>query len=167
MAPNSPTTAQSLGSLIKSARDIMRKDKGLNGDVDRLPMLTWIMFLKFLDDMERIRSDEAALEGKPLRPVIDAPYRWRDWNPANSTAEDGGLHNAMTGDALIAFISQDEAVRPDGERGLGLFAHLRSLDGGGGTERRDVVASVFRGTVNRMQSGYILRDVLNKVSEIH
>ena len=46
-----PTTAQSLGSLLKSARDIMRKDKGLNGDLDRLPMLTWIMFLKFLDDL--------------------------------------------------------------------------------------------------------------------
>ena len=46
-----PTTAQRLGSLIKSSRDIMRKDKGLNGDLDRLPMLTWIMFLKFLDDI--------------------------------------------------------------------------------------------------------------------
>ena len=43
-----PTTAQSLGALIKSARDIMRKDKGLNGDLDQLPMLTWIMFLKSL-----------------------------------------------------------------------------------------------------------------------
>ena len=47
------TTAQQLGSLIKSARDIMRKDSGLNGDIDRLPMLTWVMFLKFLDDMEQ------------------------------------------------------------------------------------------------------------------
>lgn len=46
------TTAQSLGSVVKSCRDIMRKDKGLNGDLDRLPLLTWIMFLKFLDDME-------------------------------------------------------------------------------------------------------------------
>ena len=45
------TTTQQLGSLIKSARDIMRKDKGLNGDLDRLPMLTWILFLKFLDDL--------------------------------------------------------------------------------------------------------------------
>ncbi len=44
------TTAQQLSALIKSARDIMRKDKGLNGDLDRLPLLTWIMFLKFLDD---------------------------------------------------------------------------------------------------------------------
>src|SRR5215210_4496541 len=69
------TTAQQLGSIVKSARDIMRKDKGLNGDIDRLPMLTWIMFLKFLDDMEVVRSDEAALAGKPFRPVVDAPYR--------------------------------------------------------------------------------------------
>ena len=55
--------AQPLGSLIKSARDIMRKDKGLNGDLDRLPMLTWIMFLKFLDDMEHIREEEAVSSG--------------------------------------------------------------------------------------------------------
>jgi type I restriction enzyme M protein len=161
------TTAQRLGAVLKACRDIMRKDKGLSGDVDRLPMLTWIMFLKFLDDMERVRSDEAALEGKAFRPIIDSPYRWRDWNPPNSEADDGGLHNAMTGDALTAFINQDEAMRPDGERGPGLFAHLRSLDGGGGLDRADVIASVFRGTVNRMQSGYLLRDVLDKVGEMH
>ncbi|MCX5909153.1 MAG: type I restriction-modification system subunit M N-terminal domain-containing protein, partial [Deltaproteobacteria bacterium] len=73
------TTVQQLGSLIKSARDIMRKDKGLNGDLDRLPMLTWIMFLKFLDDLEQIREQEALMAGKKFRPAIDPPYRWRDW----------------------------------------------------------------------------------------
>jgi type I restriction enzyme M protein len=145
----------------------MRKDKGLSGDVDRIPMLTWIMFLKFFDDMERVRGDEAALEGKRFRPVISAPYRWRDWNPANLSTEDEGLHNAMTGDALLAFINQDEAMRPDGKRGAGLFAHLRSNEGAGTDPRSDVIATVFRGTVNRMQSGYILRDVLDAVGEIH
>ena len=73
------TTAQSLGSSIKSARDMMRKDKGLNGDLDRLPLLTWIMFLKFLDDLEQQRAQEAKLAGKRFRPAIEAPYRWRDW----------------------------------------------------------------------------------------
>ena len=57
----------------------MRKDKGLNGDLDRLPMLTWIMFLKFLDDMERIEETKAALAETDYRAVIDPPYRWRDW----------------------------------------------------------------------------------------
>src|SRR5436305_2661787 len=101
------TTAQQLGSIVKSARDIMRKDKGLNGDLDRLPMLTWIMFLKFLDDMERIHKDEAAMEGRSYRVTIEQPYRWRDWNPQNHTGIDDGLHNALTGDALLAFINQD------------------------------------------------------------
>jgi type I restriction enzyme M protein len=151
------STAQQLGSLIKSCRDIMRKDKGLNGDLDRLPMLTWIMFLKFLDDMEEIRKEEATLAGKKFRSAVEAPYRWRDW----AAKEDG-----ITGPELIAFINQDEAVRPDGKRGPGLFAHLRSLQSTNG-DRRDVIARVFDGTVNRMVNGYLLRDVLNKVNEIH
>src|ERR1700759_4206184 len=112
----SPTTTQSLGSLLKSARDIMRKDKGLNGDLDRLPLLTWIMFLKFLDDLEQQREEEAELAGKKFKAALDAPYRWRDWaaNP-----------QGITGDELLAFINSDEAVRVDGEKGPGLFAYLR------------------------------------------
>src|ERR1035441_6471585 len=79
------TTSQRLGSLIKAARDIMRKDKGLSGDLDRLPMLTWIFFLKFLDDMERLEEQKAALKGSKYRSAIAAPYRWRDW----AAKEDG------------------------------------------------------------------------------
>lgn len=153
-----PTTAQALGSLLKSARDIMRKDKGLNGDLDRLPLLTWIMFLKFLDDLEAAGEEEAALAGKKFQAAIDPPYRWRDW-AANQ--------QGITGDELLSFINQDEAVRPDGRRGAGLFAHLRSLTSSNGDDRRDVVATVFRGVDNRMKSGYLLRDVINKVAEIH
>lgn len=152
------TTAQALGSLIKSARDIMRKDKGLNGDLDRLPLLTWIMFLKFLDDLEQQREDEAKLGGKKFRPAIEPPYRWRDW------ASDS---QGVTGDELLAFINNDEAVRPDGTKGAGLFSYLRSLTSSNGDDRRDVIATVFKGVDNRMKSGYLLRDVINKVGGIH
>ncbi len=154
----SQTTAQSLGSLVKSCRDIMRKDKGLSTDIDRLPMLTWIMFLKFLDDLEQSREAEATLANKRFKPVIESPYRWRDW----AAKSDG-----ITGDSLIAFINNDEAVRPDGTRGLGLFAYLRSLQGSNGGDRRDVVRAVFQGTVNRMINGYLLRDVINKMNSIN
>src|SRR4051794_23767207 len=147
------TTAQQLGSILKSARDIMRKDKGLNGDLDRLPMLTWIMFLKFLDDMEEVRKEEAELAGKRFRMALEPPYRWRDW----AAKPDG-----ITGPELIAFINQDEAMRADGTRGAGLFAYLRSLQSTNG-DRRDVIARVFQGTINRMVNGYLLRDVINKV----
>src|SRR6267378_2273853 len=108
-----PTTAQELGALLKSARDIMRKDKGLNGDLDRLPLLTWIMFLKFLDDLELQREEEASLGGKKFKAAIETPYRWRDW-----AAQPDGI----TGDELLSFIQQDETIRPDGTRGKGLFA---------------------------------------------
>jgi type I restriction enzyme M protein len=155
---DSPTTSQRLGSILKSARDIMRKDKGLNGDLDRLPMLTWIMFLKFLDDMETLRAEAAALSGERYRPAIEPPYRWRDW----AAREDG-----ITGDELIAFINQEECRRPDSTSGPGLFAYLRSLSGVNVRDRRDVVAAVFKGTVSRMINGYLLRDVINKVNGIH
>jgi type I restriction enzyme M protein len=153
-----PTTAQSLGSLLKSARDIMRKDKGISTDIDRLPMLTWIMFLKFLDDLEIQREQEAELAGKRFKPAIEAPYRWRDW----AAKSDG-----VTGEELIRWVNQDEAVGPDGKRGPGLFAYLRRLTSSNGDNRRDVIALVFRGVQNRMVSGYLLRDVINKVDAIH
>jgi type I restriction enzyme M protein len=121
-------------------------------------MLTWIMFLKFLDDMERVRETEAELEGRRFIPAIEAPYRWRDW----ASPDDG-----ISGDALIAFVNNERATLPTGSEGVGLFAHLRQLQGANGGDRRDVIASVFRGAVNRMINGYLLRDVLNKVDEIH
>jgi len=161
------TSAAQLRGLIKSARDIMRKDKGLNGDLDRLPMLTWIMFLKFLDDMEQLRAAEALLGDERYRPLIVAPYRWRDWATMS-----GGVAGGMTGDDLIAFINNDEAMRPSsngegGSRGPGLFAYLRTLHSDNGDNRRTVVANVFRGVINRMINGYLLRDVLNLVNGIH
>ena len=152
------TTAQSLGALLKSARDIMRKDKGLNGDLDRLPMLTWIMFLKFLDDLELQREGESKLSSKKFKPVIEAPYRWRDW----AAKSDG-----ITGDELLAFINNEETTLPNGKKGAGLFRYLRTLTSSNGDDRREVIATVFKGVQNRMVSGYLLRDVINKLNGIH
>jgi len=107
------TTAQSFGALLKSARDIMRKDKSLNGDLDRLPMLTWIMFLKFLDDLEILRGGEVILAGKKFKPAIDPPYRWRYW-PAQSYGPSSVASEQrpdITGDELLAFINNEETTR--------------------------------------------------------
>jgi type I restriction enzyme M protein len=153
------TTRENLSALIGTARQILRKDKGLNGDVDRLPLLTWVMFLKFLDDLETVHEQEAELDGKRYQPIIEAPYRWRDW----AAREDG-----LTGDELLAFINQDDAHRADGSRGAGLFAYLRGLAGSGEKgSQREVIANVFKGVQNRMVSGYLLRDIVNKINGIH
>ena len=58
----------------------MRKDAGLNGDLDRLPQLSWILFLKCYDDLEIRREEDAIVsQAKRIKPVIPLPYRWRDW----------------------------------------------------------------------------------------
>ena len=152
-------TAQRLDSIIKSARKVMRKDKGLNGDLDRLPMLAWIMFLKFLDDIEYLEEERTELAGKEYPPIIEPPYRWRDW-----AAGAGGV----TGPDLLTFLSDEHVERPDGTHGPGLFAYLRALRGDNGKrERREVIATVFQGFANRMESGYLLRDVVNLIDGIH
>jgi type I restriction enzyme M protein len=121
-------------------------------------MLTWIMFLKFLDDLELQREGEAKLTTKKFKPAIEPLYRWRDW-----AAQSDGI----TGDELLAFINNEETTRPDGKKGAGLFRYLRTLSSSNGDDRREVIATVFRGVQNRMVSGYLLRDVINKIGGIH
>lgn len=151
------TTAERLASVIKSCRQIMRKDKGLSGDLDRLPLLTWVMFLKFLDDMEQIEESRAKMRRIEYHATIEPPYRWRDW---------AAQENGVTGPELIAFINQEEATRPNGTKGPGLFSYLSGLHNGP-TSRKRVIASVFSRLTNRMQSGYLLRDVINSINSIH
>src|SRR5579884_2563798 len=88
------TSRQQLASAIKSVRDLLRTDAGLYGDTDRLPQLTWLLFLKFLDDHELAQEDEL---GDEYVPVIEPPYRWRDWAATGATA------GRLTGDELIGF----------------------------------------------------------------
>jgi type I restriction enzyme M protein len=151
------TPAQRLSGIIKTCRNIMRKDKGMNGDGDRLPMLTWIMFLKFLDDNENLQETQAALKNKKYKAAIAEPYRWRDW------AKDKNL----TGDDLLSFINNEKVKLADGKERTGLLYYLRRLQSETGTERKDVIATVFKGVTNRMINGYLFRDVVNKIDEIH
>ena len=142
-APAAAVSPQAkLAAVIKSARDAMRKDAGLNGDLDRIPQLAWILFLKAFDGIEESR----AVTQSRHRPAIEEPYRWRDW------AADP---NGPTGEALLEFV--------DGR----LLPYLRGLSGTGAHDPRDVLAGVFKETHNRMLSGHLLRDVVNKVNEIN
>jgi type I restriction enzyme M protein len=139
-----PLTAKvQLSAATKRARDIMRKDAGLNGDLDRIPQLSWIMFLKCFDDLEQRRE----VTEKKYRPAIEPPYRWRDWA--------GDPDKGLTGESLLKFINDE------------LFPYLRSLTGTGAGDARDVLAAVFKETYNRMLSGYLLRDVVNLVNRLN
>jgi type I restriction enzyme M protein len=143
--PSSPTTPQAkLSGVIKTVRDTMRKDAGLNGDLDRIPQLAWLLFLKAFDGLEQRRE---IVEGSKFAASIAEPYRWRDWaaDPVNG----------RTGETLIDFVNNE------------LLPYLRGLAGAGPDDPRDVLAAVFKETFNRMLSGYLLRDVLNKIDEVN
>jgi type I restriction enzyme M protein len=121
----------------------MRKDAGLNGDLDRIPQLSWVLFLKTFDDLEKRQESIAQLNGETYKPVIPQPYRWRDW------AADPNY--GLSGDDLTKFVNDE------------LFPALRGLSG---SEARLVIGSIFSEIYNRMLSGYLLRDVVNLVNEI-
>jgi type I restriction enzyme M protein len=139
--PLTPKTQ--LTAAIKRARDIMRKDAGLNGDLDRIPQVSWVMFLKCFDDLEQRRE----MTERKYRPAIEPPYRWRDW----AADPDRGT----TGEALLKFVNDD------------LFPYLRGLTGVETGDPRDVLAAVFKETYNRMLSGYLLRDVVNLIGRVN
>lgn len=140
--------AQSLRSIIKSARDLMRKDAGLNTDVDRIPQLAWILFLKCFDDFEKKRK---ALN-KNYQEAIPNGYRWQDW--ASEKDEKGNPKKVLTGEDLIKFVNTD------------LFPKLAGLVGSKGFEQRDVIASIFKELNNRLLSGHVLRQIINLVNNV-
>ncbi|MFF7972206.1 N-6 DNA methylase [Streptomyces sp. NPDC007905] len=138
------TSRARLASVIKSARDTMRKDAGLNGDLDRLPQLSWLLFLKAFDQ----RVDQVGpLLDPDYRPAIEKPYRWEDW----ATKPD------FSGDELKTFVNDE------------LIPHLAGLKGADGDaeDPRNVLSTIFKDITNRMQSGTLLRDLVNLVDQIH
>jgi type I restriction enzyme M protein len=135
------TSKGRLVAVIKSARDIMRKDPGLNGDLDRLPQLSWLLFLRAFD---RVEENREAIESGGFRPAIVEKYRWRKW----------GAKPDFTGEELLKFVNED------------LLPYLQNLKGTREGDPRNVLSAVFAEIHNRMLSGYLLRDLINKLNEI-
>ena len=131
---------QSIDAIIKSCRDIMRRDKGMNTDAQRLPQLLWMLFLKCFDDFEiqkEVLGDHS--------PIIEEPYRWRDW-----TLDETGRR----GEELIDFVNND------------LFKYLSNISGEGSSDQRDIIADVFREQKNFMTDGYGMKDMIQQINKL-
>lgn len=132
----------SIGNVIKSIQDIMRKDVGVDGDAQRISQMGWMLFLKIFSD----REAEYELTQDKYKSPIPKKYLWQNWaaNP-----------EGITGDELIEFINND------------LFKNLKSVDIDMAKNPRGAVAkSVFEDAYNYMKSGQLLRQVCNKINEI-
>tara|TARA_B100000678_G_scaffold286803_1_gene292191 strand:- start:1823 stop:3289 length:1467 start_codon:yes stop_codon:yes gene_type:complete len=134
----------------------MRNDEGLSSELDYAEQTSWLLFLKYLDDLEQEWQDQAELEGRDYTPILDEAYRWQTW--AAPKDEDGEIdHNAAkTGQDLIDFVNGK------------LFPYLKTFN----ASDADVdtleykVGEIFSELANRFRSGYSLREVIDIVDTL-
>lgn len=131
-----------ISSIIKNVRNIMRQDRGVSGDAQRLEQLGWLLFLKILDD----KDQELELIRDRYKSVIPEKFQWRNW-----AADAEGI----TGEELILFIDHPTD---------GLFATLKNLKAPHAPQRAALVKEVFDGSNNYMKSGFELRKVINQLN---
>lgn len=131
-----------ISSIIKNVRNIMRQDRGVSGDAQRLEQLGWLLFLKILDG----KDQELELVRDRYKSVVPGKFQWRNW----ATDPEG-----ITGEELILFIDHPTD---------GLFATLENLKAPHAPQRAALVREVFDGSNNYMKSGYELRKVINQLN---
>jgi type I restriction enzyme M protein len=134
-----------ISGVIKSIRDIMWQDTGLNGDAQRIEQLGWMLFLKIFSDKDK----ELELMDDNYKSPIPDEFHWVK-KKGNWAGDDEGI----TGDELSAFVEQK------------LFPAMRNLDLSVGNGRALIVREVFMGNNNYMKSGINIRKVLNKLNEL-
>jgi type I restriction enzyme M protein len=134
----------------------LRAEEGISNELDYVEQTSWVLFLKYLHDLESERRDRAELEGKDYAPIIDGRFRWDRWAAPKSNGQFD--HNAaMTGDDLVRFVDQD------------LFPHLALFhDRATGPDTIEYkIGEVFTELRSKFRSGYILRDILEIIDGLH
>ncbi len=141
---------------FKNIDDILHKDAGCGSELDYVEQTSWILFLKYLDDLEKDKATAAELTGKKYNNIIAPDFQWTVW--ATPKDKDGKLdhHKALTGDDLKDFV--------DGK----LFPYLKKFKAD--AESADTIeykiGEIFSELKNRIQSGYNLREVINRIDEL-
>ncbi len=141
---------------FKNIDDLLYKDSGADSELDYIGQTSWVMFLRYLDELERDKADEAALKGQEYDFILKEEFRWPAW--AMPKGPDGKLdhHTAMTGPDLIKFVDTQ------------LFPYLagfkQTADNAQTIEYK--IGEIFSELKNKIQSGYILREILEYADEL-
>ena len=141
---------------FRNIDDVLWKDSGADSELDYVGQTSWVLFLRYLDELERTRADEAALKGESYEYLLDEEYRWSNW--AMPKAPDGNLdhHAAMTGPDLVDFV--DDKLFPY------LAGFKQKADGPQTIEYK--IGEIFSEIQNKVKSGYNLRDILDYADEL-
>jgi len=153
-------TPQSVDQAVKSICDIMRRGN-CAGAMQYVPELTWILFLRILDEKELREEQEAKALGVPFRASLDSPFRWRDWGAPPETLPEGQtnkrfeLQNAPQ-NAFFSFINSQ------------LLPYLKDLKNRpDASPRQKVISEIMTGVERvRIDTERNFLDVLDKVHQL-
>jgi type I restriction enzyme M protein len=140
---------------FKNIDDILHKDAGCGSELDYVEQTSWVLFLKYLDDLERDRATAAELMGKTYSAIIEPNFQWSQW--AAPKLADGKIdHNALTGDDLLDFVNNQ------------LFPYLKKFKANASSADtiEYKIGEIFSELKNRIQSGYNLREVINLIDQL-
>jgi len=140
---------------FKNIDDILHKDAGCSSELDYVEQTSWVLFLKYLDDLEKDKEKASILSGETYNKIIDPKFEWKKW--AAPKLENGKIdHNALTGDDLLDFINTE------------LFPYLKKFKHNASSPDtiEYKIGEIFSELKNRIQSGYNLREVVNLIDEL-
>ena len=141
---------------FKNIDDILHKDAGCGSELDYVEQTSWILFLKYLDDLEKDKKTAAELSGKKYNYIIAPDFQWNKW--AAPKDKEGKLdhHSALTGDDLADFVN------------IKLFPYFKQYkkDAESADTIEYKIGEIFSELKNRIQSGYNLREVINRIDEL-
>ncbi len=138
---------------FKNIDNVLYTDDGCNGELDYIEQKSWILFLKYLDDLDKSRKIACELQDKPYSPILDKGYRWGDWAmPKNKKGVDE-THKALVGDDLTEFVN------------MKVFPYLRKIEANG-DGIKSKIRVIFNEVRNKIASGYNLRDIIEQVDEL-
>jgi type I restriction enzyme M protein len=140
---------------FKNIDDILHKDAGCGSELDYVEQTSWVLFLKYLDDLEKDKENAALLSGEEYTRLIEPDYQWTTW--AAPKLVDGKIdHNAQTGDDLLDFVNNE------------LFPYLKKfkIDATDADTIQYKIGEIFSELKNRIQSGYNLREVVALIDEL-
>lgn len=143
--------------IFKNIDDILWKEAGCSNELDYVEQTSWILFLKYLDDLEDARCDEMELQGKEYNRIIKEKYRWNAWACPKTDKGEIDHKNAMTGDDLADFVN------------LKLFPYLKNFKATAATPDtlEYKIGEIFSELKNKIVSGYNMREILNYADELH
>ena len=140
-------------NTFKNIDDILHKDAGCSSELDYVEQTSWVLFLKYLDDLEESRKLKAELEGQKYKNILDKKYSWSVWACPKSPDGKIDYNKALTGDDLRDFVNTE------------LFSYLAKFKSSAEspTNLEYKMGEIFSEIKNKIQSGYNLRDILDKV----